>query len=705
MNPDQTEELITNCNGSHRTYLGSKTSILGVEEKIALHDDHRVKHTLTTGATGAGKSQELAHVALQDVYKGRGLAIINSKGKLLDEFLAKLPESRYEDLIYVNPATDPITGINVLEPAVPRTAATAVKTNQIEIIVSNLIQLFKRRSDNWGDRMGRVLASLLRAGIEANIEHQASYTLLDIKHCVTDTTELLDLIDETGDPELRSQLVTIKDRLSDRELEPVVRRLNDFTENKTVRHVIAADTSAIDFQDVLHQQKLLVVDVREGVIGTTVAELLTSIIITKIWAAAQTRYNQHNGDHAPFYLFVDELQTFPSEGTHFAEILSKAREYHLGCWLATQYLSQLPRPMRNAVMNNCRTKLVFDPSGSEDLSKLTRMLHGIDQDRVTTLGDYRAVVQKPGTHQRNHAQVIETFPPWAPDDTDLDQLKARGTVATERDSAPRTPPLGKGANAGGQHHAELLSRAKQALEQRGLEVKELYQEAGSDRPDGQVQLPDGRIAHLEAEHATLSKPAKTLQNLQRAHQQDRDCIFVVQDGNAEKLHNILSDPVNRDGNQHTDEHGSFNYYTDSHGNPFTEIEQFDDARYKILEVTENGLRQYNRHQQLDNRQSEDREQKPVEALRGIDRTVLRCIRDGRDDIQKITSATGFPNHKVNYSFEKLEDLGFITVSKPDGTTERTIDGQKRVFQHPKQAELTNKAGGYIEGTKREDRSR
>ncbi|GCF16232.1 hypothetical protein Harman_41670 [Haloarcula mannanilytica] len=245
MKPEDTLELIENCGGKEVTYVGTKTSILGAEKNVYIEDRHRAKHALTTGVNGTGKTHELLHVALQDSVKDRGFAIFNSKGTVIDQFLAKVPENRYDDLVYVNPYREPITGINVLEPYLDQTVPTAAKTNRIELIVSNLIQLFKRLSTNWGDRFGRVLTTLLRAGVEANIEHRAGYTLIDIKNCVTDNEELKQLIDDTKDPELRSQLVTIKDDLSDSQLEPLVRRLNDFTENKTVRHIVGSETRAV----------------------------------------------------------------------------------------------------------------------------------------------------------------------------------------------------------------------------------------------------------------------------------------------------------------------------------------------------------------------------------------------------------------------------------------------------------------------------
>jgi predicted transcriptional regulator len=89
-------------------------------------------------------------------------------------------------------------------------------------------------------------------------------------------------------------------------------------------------------------------------------------------------------------------------------------------------------------------------------------------------------------------------------------------------------------------------------------------------------------------------------------------------------------------------------------------------------------------------------------LRDKDHHILQQIHQGNNDVQKITSATTHENHHVTYSFQKLEDLGLVEVLKPEGTVERIIDGQKRVFQHPKQAELTDKGKQTLEETEQEE---
>jgi len=594
MKPEETRKLIESTEDLNTTYLGSRTSQLGVEENVGISDDHRLTHVLNIGPTGYGKSQLLTHAALQDAEKGHGFAIINPKGGLIDELIAKLPDKRVEDIIYINPAQEPVTPINVLEPQLAEEMTQAQRENQVEIIVSDVIDLFKRQSENWGAQFGRVLETLLRAHLNQNIHHDTSNTLMDVFHCVIQEDALTELIDQTRDPVIREQLVRVKEDMSSYEMEPLQRRLNDFVMNQTIRRVIAAEETGFDFQDALNQGKILLVDIQKGEVGGTVSELVGSIIITKIWAAAQSRINQPIENRVPFYLYIDELQNFAGEASNFTKILSEAREYRLGCWLATQYLHQLVPEMRRAVTNNCRTKITFNPQGTENLTQISRLFQGIETSTLTSLGKYRAAVQQPSETTQRDAVIIDTYPPWKTDQDEVEQIKNQQTAATSsgQDSISFEQSLGRQANAGGESHQQLLAAAKEELEQRGFHVNLLYQDQGDEKPDGHVTMPNGDTAHLEAEHSTLSKPAKVLKNLRRGQKQDREVLFVVEPGNTAKLENIVSDPVNRRGTEHEDETGSYSYYTDTDGNPITDIEQLQQVEYRILEADSNQLQEH-----------------------------------------------------------------------------------------------------------------
>lgn len=75
-------------------------------------------------------------------------------------------------------------------------------------------------------------------------------------------------------------------------------------------------------------------------------------------------------------------------------------------------------------------------------------------------------------------------------------------------------------------------------------------------------------------------------------------------------------------------------------------------------------------------------------LREKDQAVLQAVSSGHDDTQKIKSETTLESHEIRYSLNKLEDLGLVESEQPDGMVERVVDGQKRVFQAPTEAELT-----------------
>ena len=310
MNAEEVKNLIESTENLNTTYLGSRQSQLGVEENIGLQDDKRLTHVLNLGPTGHGKSQMLTHVALQDAEKDNGICIINPKGDLIDEFLAKLPQDRREDVIYINPAREPVTPINVLEPHVTEEMSEAQKENQKEIIVSDLIDLFKRQSENWGDQFGRVLETLLRAHLDLNIKEDAGKSLLDVFRCVVNQDSLTELIDETDDEIVREQLVRIKEDMTSYEMEPLQRRLNDFVMNPTIRRVIGPEESGLDFRNAVNNGKIVLVDIQKGEVGDTVSQLVGSIVITKIWAAAQSRVTQKQQERTPFFLYVDELQNF-----------------------------------------------------------------------------------------------------------------------------------------------------------------------------------------------------------------------------------------------------------------------------------------------------------------------------------------------------------------------------------------------------------
>lgn len=73
-------------------------------------------HAHIVGATGSGKSTLLANLVLADVAAGRGVVVIDPKGDLVEDILARLPERALGRLVLIDPKeTDAPPALNVLE--------------------------------------------------------------------------------------------------------------------------------------------------------------------------------------------------------------------------------------------------------------------------------------------------------------------------------------------------------------------------------------------------------------------------------------------------------------------------------------------------------------------------------------------------------------------------------------------------------------
>ncbi|HYC83408.1 MAG TPA: TraM recognition domain-containing protein, partial [Candidatus Paceibacterota bacterium] len=146
-----------------------------------------------------------------------------------------------------------------------------------------------------------------------------------------------------------------------------------FTSNPLIRNIIGQPKSSIDFRQIMDEKKILIVNLSKGRLGEDNAKLIGAMLITKIYLAAMSRANATEREMKalpPFYLFVDEFQSFVNDS--FADILSEARKYKLALTVAHQYIEQMPENVRNAVFGNVGTTISFrvGPFDAEVLEKV-----------------------------------------------------------------------------------------------------------------------------------------------------------------------------------------------------------------------------------------------------------------------------------------------------------------------------------------------
>jgi len=131
--------------------------------------------------------------------------------------------------------------------------------------------------------------------------------------------------------------------------------------NKAVRLTIAQKKSNFDINDIVANNKILIVNLSFGRLGEWTSSFLGAILITKIWQTmiSQSSKNRKNN----LYLFIDEFQNFATDS--FTQIFSEARKYGLSVTVANQYINQIPENIRKALFGNVGSLISFR-LGAED---------------------------------------------------------------------------------------------------------------------------------------------------------------------------------------------------------------------------------------------------------------------------------------------------------------------------------------------------
>jgi hypothetical protein len=137
------------------------------------HED-RFSHLYIIGKTGTGKSTLIETMALQDLERGNGFALIDPHGDLVARIASRIPVSQRQRVFYLN-ATDPAQpyGYNPLR---------HVAEDRIALAASGMIEVFKKMwPDAWDVRMEHILRNVLIALLE-----QPNATLHDVLRLFSD---------------------------------------------------------------------------------------------------------------------------------------------------------------------------------------------------------------------------------------------------------------------------------------------------------------------------------------------------------------------------------------------------------------------------------------------------------------------------------------------------------------------------------------
>src|ERR1700726_4175286 len=84
----------------------ARTDFRNDRRLFGIKNEDRFSHIYIIGKTGTGKSTLMETMALQDLARGNGFALIDPHGDLVERVAASIPDERRSDVIYLN-APDP----------------------------------------------------------------------------------------------------------------------------------------------------------------------------------------------------------------------------------------------------------------------------------------------------------------------------------------------------------------------------------------------------------------------------------------------------------------------------------------------------------------------------------------------------------------------------------------------------------------------
>lgn len=357
-------------------------SFPGAERPLALSVVDSLRHLHVIGPTGSGKSTLLTNLITQDMAAGRGVVVVDPKGDLVADVLDRVPPQRRGEVVVLDPTdeTRPV-GLNLLAGA---DRDPELASEQVVGIFHQLYRAF------WGPRTDDILrAALLTLAMEPGM------TLCEVPLLLTDPGFRRRLVGRVEDPVALGPFWGWYEGMSDAEragaIGPVMNKLRAFLLRRRLRNILGQATPKLDLDEALTHRKIVLVPLAKGLLGEEAAALVGSLVVARVWQAVQRRAGLAPEQRPTTFAFIDEFQDYLHLPVGVADLLAQARSLGLGLTLAHQHLGQLPPAIREAVLANARSRVIFQTAAGDARALARELGPHLTAADLQGLGPYEVV--------------------------------------------------------------------------------------------------------------------------------------------------------------------------------------------------------------------------------------------------------------------------------------------------------------------------
>jgi type IV secretory pathway TraG/TraD family ATPase VirD4 len=258
------------------------------------------------------------------------------------------------------------------------------------LIASGLIDTLKKQ---WADAWGARMEHLLRYSMLALLE-QPKADVRDILKVFFDTAFRKAVVDQITDEQVRQfwqkEFPAMNYKNAADGVAPIANKLGAFLAHPVIRKALCEPDQPLRFRTIMDDQKILIVNLTKGQLGSDTANVLGGMIASGMAHAAFSRHSLPEVERRPFFLYIDEFHAFTTEA--LAEMLSELRKYGLSLTLANQYFGQVKGEVLDAILGNVGTLIAFRISPL-DAPALTRQFDGVAPRDLAGMPNYRMMVR------------------------------------------------------------------------------------------------------------------------------------------------------------------------------------------------------------------------------------------------------------------------------------------------------------------------
>jgi energy-coupling factor transporter ATP-binding protein EcfA2 len=319
----------------------------------------RLSHVYIIGKTGTGKSTLIESLARQDLEAGRGFALIDPHGDLVDTIAKDAVAEEPERVAYLNaPDGDQPFGYNPLR---------RVRDEKIPLAASGLIETLRKLwPDAWGVRMEHVLRNCLYTLLE-----QDGARLPDILRLFADEPYRRGIAHEVRNETVRRFWLHEFENYHFRQradaIAPIQNKLGALLSDPTLYRVLVEPKVDLHLRSLMDERRVLLANVSKGRLGEDSSRILGALLLSTLALAALSRAD--STERRPFFIYADEFQSFTT--LMLANMLPELRKYAVGMTMANQHLHQIEPDIRHAILGNVGTLISFR-IGAEDALYLAR---------------------------------------------------------------------------------------------------------------------------------------------------------------------------------------------------------------------------------------------------------------------------------------------------------------------------------------------